>query len=83
MFQRKYHMNLIFYQITNINDNIQKYPYMIPYMGYILDIIDLYILDITVNIDRIKVLVEKTFNIQISSMPTKVHDEQWLSSAHS
>jgi hypothetical protein len=33
---------------------------LIPYRGYILDIIDLYILDIIVNIDRIKVPVEKT-----------------------
>jgi hypothetical protein len=60
MFQRKYHMNLKFYQITNINDISKITPYnyyninkFIPYRGYILDIIDLYILDIIVNIDII------------------------------
>jgi hypothetical protein len=88
MFQRKYHMHLKFYQITKINDNIHKYPLLkinefITYRGvYILDIIDLYILDIIDNIDRISSLCEKQ-NILISSMPTKVHDEQCLLSAHS
>jgi hypothetical protein len=58
MFQRKYYMNFKFYQITNINDDIQKYPLyninkLIPYRGYNSDIIDLYILDIIVNIDKI------------------------------
>jgi hypothetical protein len=58
MFQRKYYMNLKFFQIANINDYIQKYPLysinkLIPYGEYILDIIDLYILDIIVNIVKI------------------------------
>jgi hypothetical protein len=44
-----------------------------------LDIIDLYILDSIVNIDRIASACEKN-NILIPSMPTKVHDEQCLSS---
>jgi hypothetical protein len=73
MFQRKYHMN----QITNtINDDIQTYPlyninkFINHIGGYILDIKDLYILDIIVNIDRISSSCGKN-NILISSMPTR------------
>jgi hypothetical protein len=80
-------MNLKFYQITNINDNIKNTPNSInklkPYGEYILHIIiDLYILDIIVNIDKSS-CGKKTSSILISSMPTKVHNEQCLSSTHS
>jgi hypothetical protein len=50
------------------NENIQT-------INCTLDIIDLYILDIIVNIDRISSSCGKN-NILIFSMPTKVHDEQ-------
>jgi hypothetical protein len=49
-----------------------------------LDIKDLYTLDIIFNIERINFkFLRKKNNILISSMPTKVHDEQCFSSAHS
>jgi hypothetical protein len=54
---------------------LQQHLYLYYTEGYILDIIDLYILVIIVNIDRISSSCGKTFNILISSMPIKVHDE--------
>jgi hypothetical protein len=74
MFQRKYHMNLKFYQITNVNDDIQKYslyninkPYTIQgvYFGYNEPVYFGYYRQYWYNF---KFLWKKTFNILISSM---------------